>query len=304
MPIYDLSYKHYEGPRTLGHQWLTIARQTCSLLVKKRISSVTLVFMGFTLVVFTIGLYTVVAGGYFGGQPIRVGNDGQLQVAIGPVPVPFAEVLFVYVAVLLWPALLYVLAGGPGAISNDRQSGGLILILARPLRCRDYIMGKMLGIAGVPTCLAALVIVVAWLLTWTTCLSFDQAMKALPAVIGSVAYLLVFGVYLGLSTIAFIGAVKNQRTAIPLLSLYWLAPFFLVGVFAAAHLETLGVLSTPIACLDGVYLKLFGLTAGHKRPVQLLLAGADLKLWHYLAALAGHLVVLLGLARRVFVGVR
>lgn len=307
MPIYDLSYQHYEGPRTHRYPWWSIARVSAISILKNRKSGAYLLFIYFTLFVAAVLIYTAKATADYIDQIVKVSPDTEeVGIRLGGQHLPVSIILFRYIGILLWPIFLFVLTHGPSSVSAERQNGALVLILARPLRRRHYVLGKTLGIVGAPVGSALVCIAGCFVLLWSNFLSFSQMLNNLKVLAASLSYFVVLGALLGLSVIGFTAGGKNVRTSLTWLYFYWLGPLIFAGALARSHLELLGSLLSPLYVLDGLYFALTSLDGKWVayNPLLSALARGKVPIPSLVLALGLHTLLLSYLSRKIFVGVR
>jgi len=307
MPIYDLSYEHYDGPRIHRFRWWSVARVSAASILKNRRSMPYVLFIYFTLLVMAFLIYFTKNTASVLEKLVNVESEtGEVGIRIAGFQVPVSIIFFRYLAVLLWPLFLFGLTQGPASVAAERQAGGLILVLARPIGPWQYVLGKVLGIIGVPLISALLCIVCSFILIWSNFLTLSQMIAHLNVLAASVLYLVIVGALLGLSIIGMSSVAKNSRTALNWLFLYWFAPLFFGGIWKMGNLEKVGILLSPLYVLDGLFLRATAL--GSKwvthNPFHEILANGGVPVWGLCVSLCVHAVFVLWLTRRVFAGVR
>jgi ABC-2 type transport system permease protein len=129
-PIADLSYRNYDGPKTLKTaRWWVITLSGLRVSFKKKglwimfgVSSLSYLFMLFMMFtsVFTQGMGDDILGG-------------------------FREQLVGTYSNAFWPLMIALLVGS-GSIAADNRANALQVYLAKPLSKRDYLIGKWLYI--------------------------------------------------------------------------------------------------------------------------------------------------------------
>ncbi len=131
MPLHDLSYQHFDGPRTSRfNRSFALGRSTASLLLKRR------AFL-FLLTVSWIPFLARVAQIYIARQ--------------FPQAFPFITVdaglwqEFLSHQVLL-PVILVALYTGAGAIATDVSTGAFVVYLSKPISRIDYVFAKAMPV--------------------------------------------------------------------------------------------------------------------------------------------------------------
>lgn len=132
MPLHDLTYQRFEGPRTSQFaRSFAMARSSGSLLLKRRS--------------FLLLLAVSWIPGILRGAQIFVAEQF-------PDTFPFLTIdarlwqEFVSQQVTYLPVLLMALYTGAGAISADLASGGFVVYLSKPISRFDYVVGKALPV--------------------------------------------------------------------------------------------------------------------------------------------------------------
>ncbi len=163
MPIYDQTFRRYEGPRNTSGIWLVVAGQTLRPVLQSKIAKVILVGLIILVTVYSFGLFV---GAKFSqvapehaDAVAQVGRDNAIpmfgrNVGLNTIMYDF----LMFQGALVW--LLLLVTGG-GSVSSDIRNAALPLYFSRPLRPRDYVMGKVFGLAAGPatvSCIAALLI--------------------------------------------------------------------------------------------------------------------------------------------------
>lgn len=136
-PIADLSYRGYEGPLLPPrNRWWTIAKTNMSLAVRKKGFWIWAVLSGYWYYVLVVVYYFVSVVSQQAGQ---TGTDFLNRVVWKDQFVDgfaFSQLL----------VLVLVLLVGAGTIANDNRANALLMILSKPVRKIDYVLGKWLGV--------------------------------------------------------------------------------------------------------------------------------------------------------------
>jgi ABC-type transport system involved in multi-copper enzyme maturation permease subunit len=131
VPIYDLSYRHWEGELLgPGRRWLVIAEAGIRLLLgfKKFVFLLMLSWVPFFVQAFM--LYMILVKGTNMGFSVEAG---------------FFQNAF---RVQMFPLVLVTIYAGSGLIASDLAANALPLYFAKPITRRDYILGKLAVIAS------------------------------------------------------------------------------------------------------------------------------------------------------------
>ncbi len=199
MPLYDLSYRRFDGPRTPRfRRSLALARSAASLLLRKRSFLLLLAVSWVPAVVRAAQIYVA---RQFPGAPefftISPGTWGD----------------FLTQQVRFLPVVLVSLATGASAIASDFASGAFTIYLSKPISRFDYFLGKALPVAaavGAVTLAPALVLLFLHL-----ALAPDFALLAsapwLP--LSVIAYSVLLALYYTLSVLAISSLCRSGRVA-------------------------------------------------------------------------------------------
>ena len=134
--IHDLGYKRYAGARrSTGTRWLVVMRNHVATSWKT--------WWRYKAAIGQAVLTTFIAGGVMfilSDKTVR-GAAGELGVMLADAALPKS---------IAWYAragLLVTLTIGARVIAGDLQSGAFTFYFARSLRPRDYVLGKLIGMA-------------------------------------------------------------------------------------------------------------------------------------------------------------
>ena len=247
--IHDLGYRRYAGERRPpARRFWVISRQLVSLAWQRR--------WGVKLPLLLAGLTTI--GSAVAMYLLRHRFADMLRARGMPIPGPeqviyYARDLFALLAVILATVI------GCAAVADDLRTGAFSFYFSRPLRPRDYVAGKLLGISlvvampmlGGPLILALFRLALAD--------SGHELAAALPIVPRALAMGLAGTIMIALVAVGF-GALLAQRTAAQALFLsYYIAVAGLAQ--GAAHvLRAPGLRAFAIgADLEAIACALFGI---------------------------------------------
>src|SRR5262245_34589465 len=234
MPIFDQGYQHWRGTLS-GHgwRWLAITRKGVRAQMKNRWVRMVMLMAWFPAVLLTLAL---VGWGLVEQKSelitpllrsLRVPE--QLQTA----PEAYRGAVWSYCyyhffEFELFFAMLLVLLVGPNLISQDLRFNALPLYLSRPLRRRDYFLGKLgviVGLLGMVTIVPA---AIAYVLGLAFSLDISIVREVSGIVLGSIAYGLIISVSAGLLMLAMSSLSRNSRY----IALFWLGIWIGTGMVA------------------------------------------------------------------------
>ena len=126
MPIYDLSYRHWNGQRTpASMRWLPIATAGLMEHLKKRL--------------FLFWLFICWIPALIAGVLIYLHTVVNIPEAPGAADASFFHTGYGLIKVFYLLTAVFV---GAGLIANDRRTNALQIYLSKPIRTVDYLLGK------------------------------------------------------------------------------------------------------------------------------------------------------------------
>lgn len=265
--IHDLGYRPYTGPRRpYASRYLVVARNVVQMAwrlrfgVKAPIFGSALVVLGASIVMWVMGH--------------RLTNLVRAQGA----PLPHADAI-VFSALPFLQLFGFVLATvvGCAAVADDLKVGAFQFYFSRPLRARDYVLGKLAGacfVIGIPLFCGPVLLSLLRLLYAE---SFGDALRLLPIVPRAIALGTAATLGYALPAVAAGAILPHRRAAQALFAVYFivLAPMF-EGF--ARHLGVPQILLLSLADdVSTVGRALFGLDARQDAPPA----------WQSAVALAG-----------------
>lgn len=199
MPLYDLSYQRFEGPRTSRfRRSLALARSAASLLLRRR---------SFLLLLAVCWIPAVVRAAqiYFARQ------FPQAPEFLTITPDTFREFLGQQVRFL--PVVLVTLATGASAIAADFASGAFTITLSKPISRLDYLLGKALPVAAAVSAVTLAPALALLLLHQSLAPDFELLSKAPWLPLAITAYSLLLALYYTLSVLAVSSLCRSGRVA-------------------------------------------------------------------------------------------
>lgn len=254
MPIYDLSYRHWQGTLTPpSRRFLPIAVGAVAPLLRRRAFIFWLVLCWMPALVCGVMVYLLVNLNI--GQP-GGGATGLFDATEGAFYQFFSRQLF----------FLYLLTSvfaGAGLIANDRRTNALQIYLSKPLRPWDYLAGKAAAVCAVVAFVALGPPLGLYLLRAGLDRdgSYVLAHPLLPLSI--VAGALLIAVTLGLLSLAVSALTRSSRTAGVALVMFYVFTSALHGLLGLLVGSAVPSLLSPIANLQQALCLLFGQTPAY-----------------------------------------
>jgi ABC-2 type transport system permease protein len=226
MPVFDQGYQHWSGT-TSSHAWRWLAITRHGLRVALQGRALRRVLMLSWMPSLALAGLLCVWGLLERKSSLIQSLIEPLQMFLGPTiiadpreyRVDVWRLCFTYfMSVELIFSMVLILIVGPNLISQDLRYNALPLYLSRPLKRRDYFLGKL----GVIVALLGMVIVVPPILAYVLGLLFSLDLTIFRDTFGillaAIAYGLVIAVSAGLLVLALSSLSRNSRY----IALFWL----------------------------------------------------------------------------------
>jgi len=199
MPLYDLSYRRFEGPRTSRfRRSFALAGSAASLLLRRRSFLLLLAVCWIPAVVRAVQIYVA-----------RQFPEAPDFFTI--TPETWREFLGQQVRFL--PVVLVSLAAGASAIASDFASGAFTIYLSKPISRFDYLLGKAMPIAGAVAAVTLAPALALLLLHLSLAPDFELLSKAPWLPLAVTAYSLLLALYFTLSVLAVSSFCRSGRVA-------------------------------------------------------------------------------------------
>ena len=199
MPLYDLSYRRFEGPRTSRfRRSFALARSAASLLLRRRSFLLLLAVSWIPAVVRAVQIYVA-----------RQFPEAPDFFTI--TPETWREFLGQQVRFL--PVVLVSLATGASAIASDFASGAFTIYLSKPISRFDYVLGKAMPVAGAVSAVTLAPALALLLLHLSLAPDFELLSKAPWLPLAVTAYSLFLALYFTLSVLAVSSLCRSGRVA-------------------------------------------------------------------------------------------
>lgn len=255
MPVFDQGYQHWRGTLA-GHgwRWLTITRHGVRVQMKNRWARLVMLaaWIPALLLVFVLVIWGLIEQKSEMVMPLlrSLGSGLPPQLLASPEEYRVAVWSYCYRQFLdaeVFFAMVLVLLIGPNLISQDLRFNALPLYFSRPLRRRDYFLGKLGIIAvflGAVTIVPALL---AWLLGTLFSLNLVAVRDTFPVLLAAVGYGLVVAVSAGTLMLALSSLSRNSRYV----AAFWVGVWFVGNLFASALNEGLRQQWCPLISYTG-----------------------------------------------------
>jgi ABC-2 type transport system permease protein len=199
MPLYDLSYRRFEGPRTSRlRRSFALARSAASLLLRRRSFLLLLAVCWIPAVVRAAQIYVA-----------RQFPEAPDFFTI--TPETWREFLGQQVGFL--PVVLVSLATGASAIASDFASGAFTIYLSKPVSRFDYLLGRAMPVAGAVSAVTLAPALALLLLHLSLAPDFELLSKAPWLPLAVTAYSLFLALYFTLSVLAVSSLCRSARVA-------------------------------------------------------------------------------------------
>ena len=150
MPIYEQTYRTFEGETPRRAQWAIVAAQELRLTLRSRFLIYLFLAAGFH---FLLRVIQIIVANLIVGDP----NHPISQYLSG---VPILKIdprLFLqFLEIQSHIAFFALLAAGSGMICKDFRNNLMEVYLSKPLTWRDYLLGKVAALAGIGLVITAL----------------------------------------------------------------------------------------------------------------------------------------------------
>ena len=235
MPISEQGYRHWPGTLVERRRpWAPITRLGVKLAFKRKYFKFVLGLSLLPALIFSVGVYISEKIEDF---KFMIRGRNRLP-AVDPA---YFKAYFTSDFLLFMMVMIMVLAGA-GLIADDLKHNSLQLYFARPLRKRDYLLGKM----GVVSFFLLLQTLLPGLLFFVLKLIFSGSLKFFtqyPGIpLAVVLDSLVLTVFFGLYTLFISSLGRNRRFVSIMLFLVYIFSDIFFGVF-------FGIFRRPVFCL-------------------------------------------------------
>lgn len=158
--VFSVGYRRLPGERPRRWAPWPIARTALALAWRSRSTKLGVAICAGSVFIHGMVLTTQVLLDRFMGDSDGDMRRAMLQSVVGSVHTTFAT--FIGVQMVACAFLLAMVAAG--LVADDRRTGAMELYFSRPLRRRDYVLGKLLATALVPAATLVLPFLLLWIL--------------------------------------------------------------------------------------------------------------------------------------------
>lgn len=215
MPIFDQTFRRYEGPRHIRFLWWPVARQVIKPVLKSKLTWLILSGIIVPVIVASIGFFVSAKLEKVAPQHIEAAAQA---IEVSEIPIfsrnkPLNPVLFMFLMGeygFLW---IFTLAAGGNTVSIEKRNNAFALYFARPLGPWEYIAGKVIGLSLLPSAVLVASVVILYVQAWAYFLTTSQALALLPLLGRSLLFVLIASLVTSLSMTAFSGIAPSARAA-------------------------------------------------------------------------------------------
>lgn len=205
MPIYEQTYRSYDGTLRPRFRWMTMLRQEWRVLMTRRMFKFLVLLGNFHFVIRIIQIYVI---------------DVLSKQQVGPFVDDFAGVQFedigawIYFdflriqAPLIFITLIYA---GSGLICNDFRNNLMEIYFSKPLNWRDYVAGKVATLASIGLALSALPALFMALVHVLFLPTLDELANTLALVLPMIGFSFVLVFSFALSILASSAMINSSR---------------------------------------------------------------------------------------------
>lgn len=207
MPVYEQTYRSYDGTLRPRFRWVTIVGQELRVLLSRRMFVFLVLLGNFHVVwrVLEIFVIDVVSkqqfsafGGAFAGA--RFEETG-------------AWIYFDFLRVQSPLIFLTLIYAGSGLICNDFRNNLMEVYFSKPLNWRDYVMGKVMTLVTIGMALTALPALFMGLLHVIFVPTLEELGNTLVLALPTVGYSLMFVLSFSLAILASSALINSSRFA-------------------------------------------------------------------------------------------
>ena len=215
MPIFDQTFRRYEGPRHVRFLWWPVARQVIKPVLKSKLTW--LILSGIVVPVIFVSIGFFVSAKLEKISPQHVEAAAQ-AIEVTDIPIfsrnkPLNPILFTFLMgeyAFLW---IFTLAAGGNTVSVEKRNNAFALYFARPLGRWDYIAGKVIGLTLLPSAVLIVSLLTLYIQAWAYFLTTQQALSLLPLLGKSLLFVLVASLVTSLTMTTFSGIAPSARAA-------------------------------------------------------------------------------------------
>lgn len=273
--IYDLGYARYAGERRSHGTWRVIARHQISYAWKTwwRWKIFTLVPLMTTV---TVGVLMYVSRNKM-FDALRA-NGAAVRLIDGLIPISYTF--------FRWSAFILTLTIASTSIARDQESGAFSFYFSRPVRPRDYVIGKLVGMVAIMS--TALLAGPLLLAVFRVAVSddMDERLRVLPWIGRTVLIGVLGAVVYAASPMAMSALIGRRWVALGAWAGYWVIGIAMVAGVASLGYKPLFAIDPGIA-IDNLALRLWGLEGKGQ--------GVGVNLIACVVSLCTHAAVMIGI---------
>ena len=207
MPIYEQTYRSYDGTLRPRFRWVTIVGQELRVLLSRRMFIFLVLLGNFHVVlrilqVFVIDVLSKQRFGAFG----NIFAGAQFEETGAWIYFDFLRMQ----SPLVFITLIYA---GSGLICNDFRNNLMEVYFSKPLNWRDYVMGKVMTLVTIGMALSAIPALFMALLHVLFVPTLEELGKTLVLVLPTIGFSLIFVLSFSLAILASSSLINSSRFA-------------------------------------------------------------------------------------------
>lgn len=247
--IHDLGYARYAGERRSHGNWRVIARHQISYAWKTWWRW-KLFLLGPLMTTVTVGAIMYVSRNKM-FDALRA-NGAAVRLIDGLIPISYTF--------FRWSAFLLTLTLASTSIARDQESGAFAFYFSRPVRPRDYVLGKLVGMVVVMASALLVGPVVLAIFRVAVSENMDERLRVLPWLGYTVLIGVLSAVVYAASPMAMSALVGRRWVALGSWAGYWILGLGMIAGVASLSWKPLLVIDPGVA-IDNLAFRLWGLEA-------------------------------------------
>lgn len=225
MPIYDQTFRRYDGPRNTRNLWIPVAMQTLRRAWKSKLTH-----MGYGVILIYVLMMSL--GFYAASKVTQIAPAGQSEAALkGAVgqglpmfggSTTLSTVLFTFLMMSFGVTWFLMVCVGGASVSLEKRHAALPLFFSRPLGVWDYMIGKITGLAAVPAVGLSVALLIIYLQNIAYFHPVGDLIFQLPGLLAAFAFVLLLSLIMALVMAAISSCSKSAGSATAAFVGFWI----------------------------------------------------------------------------------